>query len=528
MLGAAVALQAVLLLGADTAGDAVRATLAATALLTAGTGVLALPRLDVVAFARRRDVALVSALTLAGLAVRLLSSRGIWLDEATSIWQAQMPLGQMLDTLRGTDVHPPLHHLVLWATVRVAGTGELAVRLPSLIASTALIPVLYAAGRDVYDRRAGLVAAALGVVAPFAVWYAQEARMYALFMLFALLAAWLQVRILRDGRTRDWAGYTVAAAALVATQYFGLALVVVQQAIFLAALARDRRLLRGWLVAGAALALLLAPLLAFGADQFAANEAAGKGFQQVPSQTGGAVASSVAEAPGPYAVLTNGVWAVLGYHGDATMTSLVALWPLLLLLALLLLGRGRSPRTLALALGAGVPALLLFGLGQLKPFVFEVRYFIGAVPIVLLLVARAATSWSPRRATQASVAAVAVALLAAGLADQQLNGDNPRVYDFRGALRDTAQRARPGDVLVYTPAYLNHVVGYYAEGVEARPLGEEVPRPARGGRVFVLASFLDKPQYRDAAAEAVRALDRRAELVGERRYPQIRVWEFER
>jgi hypothetical protein len=346
-------------------------------------------------------------------------------------------------------------------------------------------------------------------------------------MLFALLAAWLQVRILRDGRRRDWAGYTVAAAALVATQYFGLALVAVQQAIFLAALARDRRVLRGWLVATAALALLLTPLLAFGAEQFAANEAAGKGFQQVPSQTGGAVAS-VGEAPGPYAVLTNVVWAVLGYHGDATMTSLVALWPLLLLLALLLLGRGRSQRTLALALGAGVPALLLFALGQLKPFVFEVRYFIGAVPLVLLLVARAATSWSPRRATQAAIAAVAVALLAAGLADQQLNGDNPRVYDFRGALRDTAQRARPGDVLVYTPAYLNHVVGYYAEGVEARPLGEEVPRPARGGRVFVLASFLDKPQYRDAAAEAVRALDRRAELVGERRYPQIRVWEFER
>jgi len=531
VLGAGAALQAALVLGAGDAGDVAHATLAATALVTAGAGVLALPRrpalADLAALARRQDVAAVAALTVAGLVVRLLSSRGIWLDEATSIWQAQMPLGELLETLRTVDVHPPLHHLVLWVTVRVAGTGELAVRLPSLLAATALVPVLYAAGRDIYDRRAGLVAAALGTVAPFAVWYAQEARMYALFMLLALLVTWLQVRIMRDGRRRDWAAYTVAAAALVATQYLGLFLIAVQQVAFLAALRHDRRGLRDWLVATAALALLLAPVLAFGQAQFAANEAAGKGFQQVPSQTGGDVAEAGGR-PGPYAVLTNVVWAVLGYHGDATMTSLVALWPLLMLLVLALLGRGRSRRTLAIVLAAGVPAVALFALGQLKPFVFEVRYFIGAVPLVLLLVARAATSWSPRRLTQVAVAGIATALLAAGLADQQLNGDNPRVYDFRGALRETAERARPGDVIVYTPAYLNHVVAYYAEGVEARPLGEEPPRPERGGRVFVLASFLDKPQYRDAAAEAVRALDRRHELVDESRYPQIRVWEFER
>jgi hypothetical protein len=290
---------------------------------------------------------------------------------------------------------------------------------------------------------------------------------------------------------------------------------------------RDRDGLRAWLIAGAALTLLLAPVLAFGQAQFAANEAAGKGFQQVPSQTGGAVGEA-GRPPGPYAVLTNVVWAVLGYHDDATMTSLAAMWPLLLLLTLTLLGRGRSARTLVVVAAAGLPALALFALGQLKPFVFEVRYFIGAVPLVLLLVARAATTWSPRRGTQVAVGALATALLAAGLADQQLNGDNPRVYDFRGALTETAERARPGDALVYTPSYLNNVVTYYADDVPARPLGEDPPAVRRGQRVFVLASFLDKPQYRDAAAKAVKQLDRRYELVAEHRYPQIRVWEFER
>jgi uncharacterized membrane protein len=457
--------------------------------------------------------------------VRLASSRGIWLDEATSIWQAQMPLGRLLETLRTTDVHPPLHHLVLWVTVRVLGDGELAVRLPSLLAATALVPLLYAAGRDIYDRRAGLVAAALAAVAPFTVWYAQEARMYALVMLFALVSTWMQVRIVRGGSARDWVVFTVASLALVATQYFGLLLVAVQQLALV--LARRDLPLRPWLASTAALALLLAPVLAFGHDQFAANEAAGKGFQQVPSQTGGAVTESGAP-PGPYAALTNVAWAVLGYHSNATMTSLVALWPLLLLLALALLGRGRARGTLLLVAAAAVPGIMLFGLGQLKPFVFEARYFIGAVPLVLLLIARAVTSWTPRRTTQLAAAGLATALLAAGLADQQLNGDNPRVYDFRGALQDIAARARPGDVVLYSPQYLNHVVAYYAGGVDARPLGDEPPRPARGRRVILLGSFLDKPQYRKATTDAVRDLERKGELVAARRYPQIRVWEFER
>src|SRR5688500_10435785 len=101
--------------------------------------------------------------------------------------------------------------------------------------------------------------------------------------------------------------------------------------------------------------------------------------------------------------------------------SLGALGPHLLLLVLSRPARGRSRRTLILVAAAGLPAVVLFALGQLKPFVFEVRFFIGAVPLVLLLLARALTSWTARRATQVAAAALATALLAAGLADQQLN-----------------------------------------------------------------------------------------------------------
>jgi uncharacterized membrane protein len=503
------------------------ATLVATTTLTAGAAVLAVPR--PLAFALRRDVLAVAALAAGGLALRLLATRGIWLDEATSIHQAQMPLADMLANLRTTDVHPPLHHIVLWGTVRLLGAGELAVRVPSLLAATAMIPALYAAGRDIYDRRAGMAAAALAAVAPFAVWYADEARMYALFMLFALLALWMQVRIVRGGGAGSWLGFVLSAAALIYTQYFGILFVATQMLGFAVAVARGVLPLRRVVAWTGLLVLLLLPLMGFAHDQFTANEEAGKGFQQ-PSQTGGGTIDPGA-TPGAYAVLTNFAWAVLGYHSDATMTAIAALWPLGVLLALALLGRGRSWPTLLVVACAVLPAIGLFVLGQLKPFVFEVRYFIGAVPLALLLLARALTSWARRPAVIALACGAATVVLGLGLADQQLNGSNPRVYDFKSAINDIEARAKPGDMIAFTPSYLDHVVAYYEDGgLEMKPIATDgdVPSPKRGQRVFVLASFLDKPQYRDLTEEVVTRLSRRHQLVHRASVPQIRTWEFRR
>jgi hypothetical protein len=322
--------------------------------------------------------------------------------------------------------------------------------------------------------------------------------------------------------------------ALIYTQYFGLLFVGAQQLVFAAAMiARrgDRDRLRAWAVAwGTALplmALAVIPLMSFALGQFEANEAAGKGFQQ-PSQTGGAVAEAD-QAPGAYEALTNAAWAVTGYHSDGTMTSLAALWPLLMLLALVMLGRGRSWSTGALATAAILPAVALFALGQLKPFVFEVRYFIGAVPLMLMLIARAVTSWARRPAVMVATGAATAAIMALGLADQQLNGSNPRVYDFKTAVAHIEQRAKPGDVIVFTPQYVDHVVAYYEdEGLKMQPLEDGLPEPTRDRRVFVLASFLDKPPYRQATEDAVRKLSRRHELVRRDSVPQIRTWEFRR
>src|SRR5437588_13075777 len=149
------------------------------------------------AWSPTRAWVVVGAACVGGLVLRLLLVRGIWVDEAISIHQAHMSLSGMLHNLRATDNHPPLYFLILWATVRVLGFGQLAVHVPSIIAGTLLIPAVYITGGELFDRRTGVLAGALTALAPLLIWYSQEARPYAFFMLFATLAVWAQMRIFR-------------------------------------------------------------------------------------------------------------------------------------------------------------------------------------------------------------------------------------------------------------------------------------------------------------------------------------------
>jgi hypothetical protein len=282
--------------------------------------------------------------------------------------------------------------------------------------------------------------------------------------------------------------------------------------------------------AAALVALALAPLVPFALHQFEVNQAAGRGFgSSVPSQAGATASQNEGLAqPSVYAAITNATWAVLGYHSDRTMTALAAVWPLAILGALALLGRGRSRVTQLLVACALVPMAGLFVVGQLKPFVFEVRYFSAAVPIALLLIARAATGWTRRALPAAAVVSALVALLALGEADQQLNSSNPRQFDFRGAVQEIRHRAGPHDVVVLSPPYVDSVVAYYGDDLRLRSADASVPKPTKHRHVFVLGSFFDKPQYADLTRKSVAQLRRDGRQVAAFHRPQIRVWEFAR
>jgi hypothetical protein len=137
-------------------------------------------------------------LTLLALAVRLqqITYHSLWFDEAMSVHWARSDVARILEVSMNLveDRLPPVYYLLLHGWRLVWGDGELAVRLPSALLGALLVPVVYRLAAEMLDRRAAGLAAVLAAVNPFLVWYAQEARMYALAVLLSGLGTWCFVR----------------------------------------------------------------------------------------------------------------------------------------------------------------------------------------------------------------------------------------------------------------------------------------------------------------------------------------------
>jgi uncharacterized membrane protein len=470
---------------------------------------------------RRTALLILGALIVAGLALRLAVTRGIWLDEAITIHQAHLSIHDLFRSLYFGDRQPPLYHLTLWLTIRAFGDSEFAVRLPTLIAGTLVIPALYELGRELYDRRTGLFAAAFATASPLLVWYSQEVRMYTFATLFGLLALLTQLRVIRKGTMGNWAAYILATAALLWSHYFGLLLIAVQQVIFIAVLVHRKRsgepvkpLALGFAYSAAILIMQLVPLGVFLHHQYQSTSAAAGS----PSGT--------YEPLSFYAVLANMAWVLWGYQPNGTTELLAAMWPLFLLVSLVLLGRGGSRQTLILGTVAIAPVVILIIVSLFDTSLFEVRNFLIVVPLLLLLAARLVTGWirSPRARLLVSGAILLTLLI--GLANEQTNKSNPRLFDFRGAVQDIKANAGPDSVVLFEPPDMRYVLDYYAPELRSQALDETVTARAEGSPLFVLASFQNNKLFFDQTNKVVGQLTYFRTLSRRFNTAQTLVWEF--
>ncbi len=174
---------------------------------------------------------LVAITTLAAiLRLATLGSQSFWYDEAfTPVHVLRASLGATLHNVVHSENTPPLWYVLEWAVSRVLGSGVVALRLLSALAGIATVPVAWAIGRELQGpptRRAALVTAALVASSPLLVWYSQEARAYALFVLIASLALLCFLRALHEPSPRNLAAFAVSASLALLTHYFAVFLLI--------------------------------------------------------------------------------------------------------------------------------------------------------------------------------------------------------------------------------------------------------------------------------------------------------------
>lgn len=237
---------------------------AAGALRRRSTFTTYLEALRELASSRSRAFWIVAGLTLVAAALRF-ATLGVQSYHHDEIVTASRVLRDgfwhAMDAVGFSESAPPLYYAVAWAWTQLTGTGEVGLRSVSALAGVATVPVAYLLGAELSGRRAGLIAAALVAVNPMLLWYSQEARGYALFVLLTALSLLYFVRALDRGRRRDSLAWGIASALALATHYFAV-FPVAAEAIWL--LRRRGRESGGalpglWVFAAAA--VLLAPLV---------------------------------------------------------------------------------------------------------------------------------------------------------------------------------------------------------------------------------------------------------------------------
>ncbi len=152
--------------------------------------------------ASRLPLVVLVILVLLGAALRVWQAgESLWLDELHTAWCALGTLTEVAPRAMIGNQSPPFFWLE-WLLVKSLGPSELTVRLPSLLAGSLLPAALYWLATH-WTRLPwlGVLAAWLVVVDPVQIFYATEARPYALVQLLAVAHIGLLAELLER---RHW------------------------------------------------------------------------------------------------------------------------------------------------------------------------------------------------------------------------------------------------------------------------------------------------------------------------------------
>jgi mannosyltransferase len=385
--------------------------------------------------------ATVGAIVAVGIALRFFQRSPLWLDEALSVNIARLSPGDLLDALRH-DGHPPLYYLLLHYWMELVGEGDAAVRALSGVFAVASLPLVWVAGRRLAGRAGARWALVVAALSPYWVRYATEARMYSLVMLLVLAGYVLLLHALERPTWPRLVGLTLVSGLLLLTHYWAFYLLAALGLVLVLRAWRrpdDRAATVRTIVAVAAGGLLFLPWLG--------------GFLYQTAHTG----TPWGDPFRPTAI----VQASLTDMGGGTVTEAGLYGTVVVVLVLLALFARRAEgnevvldmRTTPIVRDELLVVVVTIGLGAVAGIVtsatFQSRYAAVVVPFVLLAAAVGLVRLPAGRVRLVAGAAY-VGLATIGLVWVN-HFERSQSEEVAAAV---AERAAPGDVVVYCPDQL--------------------------------------------------------------------------
>jgi 4-amino-4-deoxy-L-arabinose transferase-like glycosyltransferase len=410
--------------------------------------------------------------TFLALVLRIirLGFRPLWWDEGWTVYFATADVPAMI-ARTAIDIHPPFYYLVLHLWTLIAGSSVISVRLFSALVGALSIPVIFMLGRRLFDLRVGIMAALVMALAPFQIYYSQEARMYALATLLVLASVYLFLTLLQrevqgSASGIHWVLYVLVTSLAMYTQYYAAFVPVAQTVFLLVAYWRYRALVVKWLAAQMVLLLVYLPWVVY---------AGGKLVAYVSTKL-------VKEGDVPVSFFTYFQQHLLAVSvGHVSQDRAYLLWMALVFAAVIVLGmvgylrKGLRPDSANGHPGQGVAFLLMYLLIPLSlGYLVNVRYpftspgierlFLFSAPAFYLLMALGLSwIWHRLRAVWPAcllLVAVCIPLLADLYTHQRYAG-----ADYRPLIETVQALAMPDDVIVAIhPWQIGYFHAYYDDG----------------------------------------------------------------
>ncbi len=445
--------------------------------------------------ARPRGLALPLALAglIAGAAALRFASLGIQSYHHDEVITAMRVIpgsfAHMLHEVRVSESNPPLYYVLAWGWAKLFGRGEFELRSLSALLGTGVVPVAFLIGRRLASRRAGLTLAAIVAVNPMLIWYSQEARSYALLILFCALSLYFFLRALDSARGVDLALWAASSALALCSHYFAVFPVAIEAVWLLVSLRVFWRQAVPAVAAVGATGAALLPLLS--------------------AQVNATHIGWIEESPLPTRFLEVGTSFLIGETGHViaepvrygyAIVPLAAVVAAVLLLALRGNPQERYGGGVALVLGLGVAALAALAAFAGKDYVVERNL----LPALLPLAAVVAVGFSVASARRLGIA-LAVGLCLYWLAFDAYVTRKPNLQrpDLRTLSREIGPAQMPRAVVSWKLAA--DPIRWYLPGKVPRMYGGQarvrevdvVSKPLVSGRPATLdRSFREVQRFR--------------------------------
>ena len=137
--------------------------------------------------------------------------QSVWLDELHTINESSPSnsLGDLYTAITNGEQMPPLYFYSVYFLFKIFGYTTFVVRMYSAFLGVGSIYAFYILGKELFDKKTGIIGAFLLSVNYFHLFYSQESRPYIFLFLFGILSFYRLIVFIKNPTRRNALFYAI-------------------------------------------------------------------------------------------------------------------------------------------------------------------------------------------------------------------------------------------------------------------------------------------------------------------------------